>query len=114
MVDKGGGSYCSCCRFPRTFLSNIFQVEDFARPTAQTTAAVTQWLSDNGVESTKLTPAGDWISFTVPVSKANEMLRAEFSVFTHVDSGKQSIRTLEYSLPAGLINHVKLVSPTTS
>ncbi|KAJ6567101.1 subtilisin-like protein [Mycena capillaripes] len=90
------------------------EVEAFARPAEKTTAAVTQWLADNGVESTTLTPAGDWISFSVPVSKANEMLRADFSVFTHVDSGKESIRTLEYSLPAGLSSHINLVAPTTS
>jgi tripeptidyl-peptidase-1 len=75
---------------------------------------VTQWLSGNGIESTTSTPAGDWIAFTVPVAKANEMLRADFSVFTHVDSGKESIRTLEYSLPVGLISHINLIAPTTS
>ncbi|KAF7353885.1 Subtilisin-like protein [Mycena venus] len=90
------------------------EVEAFVRPTEETTAAVTQWLSDNGVELTTLTPAGDWISFTVPVSKANQMLKADFSVFTHLDSGKQSIRTLEYSLPEGLSSHINLISPTTS
>ncbi|KAK7024068.1 subtilisin-like protein [Favolaschia claudopus] len=89
-------------------------VEAFARPSEETTAAVTQWLSSHGVESTTLTPAGDWISFTVPVSKAREMLNAEFSVFTHIDSGKESIRTLEYSLPAELAAHINLISPTTS
>ncbi|KAJ7700742.1 subtilisin-like protein [Mycena rosella] len=90
------------------------EVEAFARPTAETTAAVTQWLSANAIESSTLTPAGDWISFSVPVSKANQMLKADFSVFTHVNSGKQSIRTLEYSLPAGLSRHIHLVAPTTS
>ncbi|KAJ7932752.1 subtilisin-like protein [Mycena leptocephala] len=90
------------------------EVESFARPTEETTAAVTQWLSGNGIESTTSTPAGDWIAFTVPVAKANEMLRADFSVFTHVDSGKESIRTLEYSLPVGLISHINLIAPTTS
>ncbi|KAJ7490986.1 subtilisin-like protein [Mycena latifolia] len=90
------------------------EVEAFARPTEETTAAVAQWLSDNGVESTTITPAGDWISLTVPVSKANQMLKADFSVFTHVDSGKESIRTLEYSLPAGLSRHINLIAPTTS
>jgi tripeptidyl-peptidase-1 len=75
---------------------------------------VAQWLSDNGVESKTLTPAGDWISFTVPVGKANQMLRADFSVFTHLNSGKESIRTLEYSLPEGLNRHINLIAPTTS
>ncbi|KAJ6630336.1 subtilisin-like protein [Mycena sp. CBHHK59/15] len=90
------------------------EVESFARPTDATTAAVTQWLAENGLESTTITPAGDWISFSVPVSKANQMLKADFSVFTHLGSGKQSIRTLEYSLPAELKTHINLVSPTTS
>ncbi|KAJ7819065.1 family S53 protease, partial [Mycena olivaceomarginata] len=90
------------------------EVEAFARPTEETTAAVAQWLSDNGVESKTLTPAGDWISFTVPVGKANQMLRADFSVFTHLNSGKESIRTLEYSLPEGLNRHINLIAPTTS
>ncbi|KAJ6606083.1 subtilisin-like protein [Mycena vulgaris] len=90
------------------------EVEAFSRPTEETTAAVTQWLSDNGIESTTLTPAGDWISFNVPVNKANQLLKADFSIFTHVDSGKESIRTLEYSLPAELSRHVNLVTPTTS
>ncbi|KAJ7310580.1 Pro-kumamolisin, activation domain-containing protein, partial [Mycena albidolilacea] len=88
-------------------------VEAFARPTEETSAAVAQWLSDNDVESKTLTPAGDWISFTVPVGKANQMLRADFSVFTHLNSGKEAIRTLEYSLPEGLNRHVNLIAPTT-
>ncbi|KAJ7290164.1 family S53 protease [Mycena rebaudengoi] len=90
------------------------EVEAFARPSADTTAAVTQWLSENDIEAGTASSAGDWISFSVPVSKANELLKAEFSVFTHAESGHKSIRTLEYSIPASLQQHIKLVTPTTS
>ncbi|KAJ7700763.1 subtilisin-like protein [Mycena rosella] len=90
------------------------EVEAFARPSAETTAAVTQWLSENGIEFTPASAAGDWISLTVPAAKANELLKADFSVFTHTDSGKESIRTLEYSIPASLQAHIKLVTPTIS
>ncbi|KAF7294544.1 Subtilisin-like protein [Mycena indigotica] len=90
------------------------QVEAFSRPTDETTAAVNQWLSDNGIDSTPLSASGDWISIRVPVSKANELLNADFNVFTHAASGVDSIRTLEYSLPASLQNHIKVVTPTTS
>lgn len=90
------------------------QVEAFARPSTETTAAVTQWLSDNGIEFTPSSSAGDWISIAVPAAKANELLKADFSVFTHTASGQQSIRTLEYSIPASLQSHIKLVTPTTS
>ncbi|KAJ7041982.1 subtilisin-like protein [Mycena alexandri] len=89
-------------------------VEAFARPSDETTAAVTQWLSDNGIESTPISAAGDWLSIAVPVAKANELLKADFSVFTHTASGQESIRTLEYSIPASLQQHIKLFTPTTS
>ncbi|KAJ7494349.1 subtilisin-like protein [Mycena galericulata] len=90
------------------------QVEAFARPSDETTAAVSQWLSDNGIESTPKSAAGDWISISVTAAQANELLKADFSVFTHIASGQQSIRTLEYSIPASLQNHVRILTPTTS
>jgi len=90
------------------------EVETFAKPTEATTTAVTEWLTDNGIQSTPISAAGDWISFSVPVNKANELLNADFSVFTHTSSGRTSVRTLEYSIPATLQDHVKLIHPTTS
>ncbi|KAJ7684370.1 subtilisin-like protein [Mycena polygramma] len=89
-------------------------VEAFAQPSDETTAAVTQWLSDNGIESSRASAAGDWLSVAIPVSKANDLLKADFSVFTHTATGQQSIRTLEYSIPASLQSHIKLFTPTTS
>lgn len=50
----------------------------------------------------------------VPVSKANELLETEFSVYTHGDTGKQAIRTLSYSIPADLVGHLDLVHPTVT
>ncbi|KAF7353862.1 Subtilisin-like protein [Mycena venus] len=93
---------------------SVEEVQSFARPSDETTAAVSQWLSDNGIDFTPASAAGDWISLSIPVEKANELLKADFSVFTHTESGKESIRTLEYSIPASLQPHIKLFTPTTS
>ncbi|KAJ6567134.1 subtilisin-like protein [Mycena capillaripes] len=90
------------------------EVESFAKPSDETTAAVTQWLSDNGIEFSSASAAGDWLSLAVPVAKANELLNADFSVFTHAATGTESIRTLTYSIPASLQPHIKLFTPTTS
>ncbi|CAK5270750.1 unnamed protein product [Mycena citricolor] len=90
------------------------EVDSFSAPTAETTAAVSEWLSSHGLTSTTLSPSGDWISVTVPVSKANELLAANYHVFTHTSSGTESIRTLEYSIPAALKDHIRVVTPTTS
>ncbi|CAK5271630.1 unnamed protein product [Mycena citricolor] len=90
------------------------EVDSFSTPTAETTAAVSEWLSSHGLSSTRVSPSGDWISVSVPVSKANELLGAKYQVFTHTASGIESIRTLEYSIPAALKDHIRVITPTTS
>ena len=72
------------------------------------------WLTENNLDATVISPGGDWLAIQVPVSEANEMLDADFSVFTHDESGMQSIRTLQYSIPEDLIDHLQLVHPTTT
>ena len=72
------------------------------------------WLSENGLEAVPISPAGDWLSISVPVSKANDLLDTEFAVFTHTESGHESIRTLAYSIPTDLVGHLDLVHPTVT
>ncbi|KAH9920683.1 peptidase S8/S53 domain-containing protein [Fomitopsis serialis] len=86
----------------------------FVAPSEETTSAVNAWLTEHDVSATPLTPAGDWIGFTVPVSKANEMFAADYSVYTHAESGQSTIRTLSYSVPTELTEHLKVLYPSTT
>ncbi|KIM88350.1 hypothetical protein PILCRDRAFT_814248 [Piloderma croceum F 1598] len=90
------------------------QVNSFVKPDESTIAAVTQWISALGIDYKSITPAGDWIAFKVPISTASKMLNAQFSVYTHASSGKQYVRTLEYSLPSALQTKILAIHPTTS
>ncbi|TFY52231.1 hypothetical protein EVJ58_g10131 [Rhodofomes roseus] len=90
------------------------EVEAYMAPTAETTSAVNSWQNENGLKGTVLPGPGNWISVQMPVSKANEILDADFSVFTHTASGKQAVRTLKYSIPTDLVGHLDLVHPTVS
>ena len=87
-------------------------MESFVAPKQETVDAVMAWLKENDIEATKASPAGDWLSFSIPVSKANELFDADFTVFTNDANGKQTIRTMSYSLPSELQGHVDLVHPT--
>jgi tripeptidyl-peptidase-1 len=75
---------------------------------------VNQWLAENNIASKPVTPAGDMLEISIPVTQANDLLSAEFSVFTHVASGATSIRTLQYSVPTILQSHIDFVHPTIS
>ncbi|KAI0669376.1 family S53 protease [Trametes maxima] len=90
------------------------EVEKFIAPNADSVAAVNAWLKENDITAQTISPAGDWLSFEVPVSKANDLFDADFSVFTHDDTDLKAIRTLSYSIPAELQGHLDLVHPTVT
>ena len=73
-----------------------------------------EWLAENDLDATTISPGGDWLAIQVPVSKANEMFGADFTEFTHQQTGQQIVRTLSYSIPSELSGHVNLVHPTTA
>ena len=98
----------------RVYLMRLPKVEKFVTPKPETIAAVNQWFSENGITTKQASPAGDWLTFNTTVSKISEMLDADFSIFTHTASGDQSVRTLAYSIPSNLKDHVLLVHPTIS
>ena len=74
---------------------------------------VNAWLAENHLNATT-SRGGDWLAISLSVSQANEMLNADFSVFTHDESGTQIIRALQYSIPGNLIGHLHVVHPVTT
>lgn len=90
------------------------QVKAFAAPTQETVSLVTEWLSDNGITAKTTGAFDDWLSFTIPVSKASSLLDAQFNTFVHTPTGDRMIRTLSYSIPADLVAHIEVVQPTTA
>ncbi|KAF8516715.1 family S53 protease-like protein [Hysterangium stoloniferum] len=88
------------------------EVETFVAPTPETTAAVKEFLAANKIKATTVTPAGDWLSFSIPVSQANGLFNADFTVFTDEETGTQAIRTLAYSIPSSLKGKIDLIHPT--
>ncbi|KAF7986027.1 hypothetical protein HWV62_41376 [Athelia sp. TMB] len=95
-------------------LAGLEQALEAASSPSSPSFPVTSWLSSNNIDYKFATTAGDWISFDVPVSTASTLFNADFSVFTHTASGKTSVRTLEYSLPAAVQGYIGAVTPTTS
>ncbi|KAJ7092304.1 family S53 protease [Mycena belliarum] len=90
------------------------EVAEYVKPAEETLSAVSEWLAEHGVTPKSISPAGDLLQITLPVSTANTLLAAQFAAFKHVESGKTSIRTLSYSLPVSLQEHVHFVHPTVA
>ncbi|KAJ3872607.1 peptidase S8/S53 domain-containing protein [Lentinula edodes] len=90
------------------------QVDELMKPTDETLQEVKEWLNWHGIEDDALISTSDRvITVAIPVSLAETLLNTKYHVYAHTDSDEKIIRTLEYSLPRHLHDHIDLVSPTT-
>lgn len=90
-------------------------VEELVRPSSETSALVHEWLGAHGIgrEALSYTPAGDWISVSLPVRAVEELLQTKYSVYLHED-GSYAVRAPQWSLPAALHAHIDTIQPTNS
>jgi tripeptidyl-peptidase-1 len=93
--------------------NNGMKVKGFVQPSPETVTAFDAFASANGLHPKVLSPNGDWISVTLPVSQANKLFATQFEIFTPPDKTNPIIRTLSVSLPAELVGHVEVIHPTT-
>ncbi|KIW22210.1 uncharacterized protein PV07_12121 [Cladophialophora immunda] len=91
------------------------EVHDLLRPSDETYQLVQDWLTDNGIDPSRcdINSARDWVTVTLPVSKAEELLDTKYAVYQHQD-GTKLIRTTSWSLPRSLHDHVTTIQPTTA
>ncbi|KAK7000195.1 family S53 protease-like protein [Favolaschia claudopus] len=90
------------------------EVKDLVAPSTDTINAFNTFASANGLQTSVISPNGDWLSVTLPVSKANELFGAAYTNYTHPDLLAPITRTLSISLPAELAGHVDVIHPSTA
>ena len=92
----------------------VLQARALAGPSAETVRAVGDWLRAEGISYDVGGAYGDWLTFSIPVSKANQIFAASYQSFVHSDSDSTQVRTMQFSIPETLFDHVDAVYPTTS
>lgn len=92
------------------------EVAELVKPKPETSMLINSWLSEHEIDlnTVDYSPAGEWLSFSVPVYKANRLLGCHYSIYQHEDEKVQIVRTPEWSLPEYLHDHVDLIEPTNS
>ncbi|PPQ78612.1 hypothetical protein CVT25_010576 [Psilocybe cyanescens] len=87
-------------------------VEAFA-PSADTHDAVRAWLVDSGFDAGRLSVSHNkaWIEVKGATAlEAEELLNTEYHIFEH--DGEEHVACHEYSLPAGIAEHIDIITPT--
>ncbi|KAJ7037158.1 subtilisin-like protein [Mycena alexandri] len=86
----------------------------FVKPSPKTVSAFRTFTSRNNLTSTVISPNEDWVSISLPVSRANQLFGAQFELFSHPSLANNLTRTLSVSLPSELVGHVDVIHPTTA
>ncbi|KAI0048738.1 subtilisin-like protein [Auriscalpium vulgare] len=92
------------------------EVAELVAPHPDTHALVNDWLSHHGVPSSSVSTShnGGWLTVSsVPVSQADALLGASYQVYRHAETNDTLLRTVGYSLPAILHDHINTVAPST-
>ncbi|KAK2772829.1 hypothetical protein FQN53_004434 [Emmonsiellopsis sp. PD_33] len=94
---------------------SIDKVNQLVQPDPATVNAVSNWLLEFASYplNLKFSDSRDWISFAAPVSVVERLFNASYGVFKHED-GDTITRSLSWSLPARLADHIDVVQPTNS
>jgi tripeptidyl-peptidase-1 len=101
---------CDIC----LILEHAADITAHMQPSPQSMAAFNTFALDNGLNVTAGGGHGEWMSFTTNVSHANALFVASFQKFQHSSAVSPITRTLSYSLPFALAEHVDTVYPMTT
>ncbi|KAJ6789749.1 hypothetical protein PWT90_05749 [Aphanocladium album] len=91
------------------------EVEAYTQPSEETTRLVRSWLASSSISDSSISqPLPDWLQVTVPLGQVESLLGSSYTTFRHVDTGKMTIRTSQYSVPLLLHEHIDTIQPTTA
>ncbi|KAK2013642.1 subtilisin-like protein [Colletotrichum eremochloae] len=90
------------------------EAQALLNPDDEARDAIVRWLREHGnSDSPDIVSDSHWIRLETTVRDADKLLDADYAWFQHRDSGKEVLRTLQYSLPQDLKSKILLVTPTT-
>jgi tripeptidyl-peptidase-1 len=81
-------------------------------PTQETLSSVSAWLKAAGIDEVEVD--SDWATFKTTVGVANKLLDTKFAWYISEEAKPRKVlRTLEYSVPDEVAQHINLIQPTT-
>lgn len=89
-------------------------IDDIIAPRDESGTMVMDWLESAGLGGNATYSArGDSVIIETNIAQAEKLLDAEYSTYRNTETNEMVLRTLEFSLPIALKNHIQMVQPTT-
>ncbi|KAF9063311.1 subtilisin-like protein [Rhodocollybia butyracea] len=90
------------------------QVVDTFAPSEESIRNVVGWLENSGFsrDNIKMSANKGWIQVDATVAQIEELLDAEYHVYTHMETGEEQFGCQTYSVPSDIREHIDLIKPT--
>lgn len=72
------------------------ELREMMKPREESTNTVIAWLRASGIPPSDIENDGEWINVLTTVGNAEQLLDAEFGVYSHVGTQAERLRTLQY------------------
>ncbi|KAE8350721.1 peptidase S8/S53 domain-containing protein [Aspergillus coremiiformis] len=89
------------------------ELRSMLHPSDVASQQVLSWLEAAHISAASIEAHANWITFTVSVSQAEQLLKTRFYTFEHKKSKATVVRTLKYSVPKEIRSFVQMIQPTT-
>lgn len=92
------------------------EVSELFAPSQTSIDAVKTWLVDAGIPESEIgsTKSKGWIEFNTTVEKLEKMLKTDYKLYKHRDTGSEHLGTDGYSLPSQVSEHVDFITPAVA
>ena len=91
------------------------KVAETFRPSAETIDTVKDWLTNEGIDASRvrLSKSGGWIEANVSIAEAEQLLKTEYHVYNHALTDTKHIGCASgYHVPGHVSKHIELITPT--
>ncbi|KAL4948193.1 peptidase S8/S53 domain-containing protein [Aspergillus filifer] len=98
-------------RYGKHLLAN--DVHDLFAPSRENVDYVRQWLESEGISGHRISQSVNkqWLQFDATASEMERLLRTEYYLYSHLETGKSHIATREYHVPRHLHSIIDFISP---
>ncbi|KAF2465040.1 subtilisin-like protein [Lindgomyces ingoldianus] len=93
---------------------SIEEVTQTFAPSEESRDTVLQWLTHHGIPSSSVKVGGalHTLEFDLSIEDAEELLKTEYFVYEHDESGRNHVACEEYSVPEHVSKHINIITPT--
>ncbi|KAJ5175794.1 Tripeptidyl-peptidase sed1 [Penicillium canariense] len=89
------------------------EVHDFFSPSQATVDNVRSWLESSGIAVDRVSHSANkqWLQFDASADELEQLLRAEYYLYSHADTGRSHIACREYHVPRSVREHIDYITP---